>query len=147
VASGARWWTFLRRMYAIGGFRDDFDVAALHPYSPTIADLRIQVRLARRIMSANGDRDKPLGITEIGWSSGRRQAPLVVGPGRQARLLARAFRLLGEMTSWRISDAQWYAWQDSLSVEPFCGFCRRAGMFDLRDRPKRSWDAYRRVVR
>lgn len=147
IAGDIPWWTYLRRLYRNPGVGRDFDLAALHPYSPGIGDLRIQVHLARQIMAANGDRAKPLAITEIGWSSGSKRAPLVVGARQQASLLRRSFRLLTRVRRWQISDVQWYAWQDALTVEPLCGFCKRAGLFDLRGTPKLAWFAYRALAR
>ena len=147
IASGMRWWKFLRMVYRSPGVNRDFDVAALHPYSPGIRDLETQVDLARKIMAENGDRRKSLAITEIGWSSGRERAPLVVGVCRQADLLRKSFRLLARVRRWQVSDAHWYAWQDSLTVEPFCTFCEKAGLFGLRGRPKPAWSAYRAVAR
>ena len=95
IHSGVPWWTFLRDLYRQPGFERSFDLLALHPYSPTLRDLSAQVQLARRIMAANGDSRERLAITELGWSSGSEQLPLVVGRRNQARLLAAAFELLG----------------------------------------------------
>jgi hypothetical protein len=149
VRSGRPWWSFLRRLYRIDGFRSDLDAVALHPYSPGIRLLARQVEVAREIMRAAGDRRKPLAITEVGWASaGPSEVPLVAGLRGQARLLRRAFELLERHARrWRISDIDWFAWQDSLAVERFCVFCERAGLFDFAGRPKPSWDAFRRLAR
>jgi len=147
VAAGMRWTRFLRRLYQTPGFARDADTVALHPYSPTIADLVDQIGKARRIMEAYGDRRKRLAITELGWSSGAQRAALVVGPTRQAALLGESFERVLRTPKWRISDLQWYAWQDSKRVERACVFCERAGLFDRRGRAKPAWRAYRRVNR
>jgi hypothetical protein len=148
VRSGVPWWRFLRRLYEVPGFRRDFDAAALHPYSPGIRLLARQVELAREIMRDSGDAAKPLAITEVGWASGGPpEAPLIAGRRGQARLLERAFSLLERHSRrWRISEVDWYAWQDSLAVEPFCSFCEQAGLFDLRGRAKPAWRTFQRVV-
>ena len=65
-------------------------------------------------------------LTEVGWSSGSdRAAPLVVGPRSQARNLERAFAVAGERR-FRVSEIDWYAWQDSSAVEAACTFCEQA---------------------
>jgi hypothetical protein len=148
VPDGMRWWEFLRRLYRVPGVKQDFDAVALHPYSARMGALERYVELARSVMREAGDRRTPLAITEIGWASqGDPEARLVVGPGGQARKLTKAFRLLAGHPRWRISDIDWYAWQDATAVEPFCSFCAYAGLFDANRRPKPSWAAFRRAVR
>jgi hypothetical protein len=149
VHSGVRWWNFLRDLYETPGIEDDFDYVALHPYSPGVGLLAEQIRLVRRVMSEAGDRRTPLAITEIGWASdGERGSPLVVGKAAQARLLRRSFALLSESRrTWRISDVQWYAWQDTEAVEAFCSFCAHAGLFDGGGEAKPAWRAFQRAVR
>ena len=146
IEDGVPWWTFLRRLYEIPGFRRSYDAIALHPYSPTIDDLRTQLALARRIMVRNGDRRTPLALTEVGWSSDDGPAPLQVGRRQQAALLRRAFALAGERR-WRITDVQWYAWEDATAVEPLCSFCENTGLFDLSGRPKPAWRSYKTAAR
>jgi Beta-galactosidase/Glycosyl hydrolase catalytic core len=147
VHSGVPWWTFLRNLYRVAGARSDFDVVALHPYSSDLQTMRRQVELARSIMREAGDARASLAITEIGWASGGdRRSAMVVGRGGQARRLRQAFDLLTRK-SWRISDVDWYAWQDSRAVEAFCSFCEHAGLFDLAGRPKPAWAAYRAAVK
>lgn len=146
VRSGTRWWIYLRKFYEAPRIKASFDAVALHPYSQTMRDLRWQVKRARRIMERSGDRRTPLAITEIGWSSGTQRVPLVVGPRRQAQLLTNSFRMFAN-PGLRISDADWFAWQDTTTVVPHCSFCAEAGLFDLRENPKPSWPAYRKAVR
>jgi hypothetical protein len=148
VRSGMPWWRFLRRLYERPGVKRDFDLVALHPYAPGLRLMRRQIELARRIMATAGDSRTPLAITEVGWASSGPPTPLVRGPRGQARMVKRTYRLFGRSDrGWRISDVQWYAWQDSLAVEAFCSFCRHAGLFDLAGRPKPAWRAYRLAVR
>jgi len=148
VRSGMPWWHFLRRLYRVPRIEHDFDLVALHPYAPGIHLLRRQVELAREIMDSARDSRTRLAITEVGWASSGPPTPLVRGPRGQARMVKRTYRLFARSDrGWRISDVQWYAWQDSLAVEAFCGFCRHAGLFDLAGEPKPAWRAYRRAVR
>jgi hypothetical protein len=149
VASGVKWWRYMEELYEARGIKRDFDAVALHPYSPGIGFLGRQIELMREIMRAAGDPRTPLAITEIGWASGGDpRAPLVVGEAGQARLLRRSFAYLERHArEWRISDVQWYAWQDSLAVESFCSFCQHAGLFTRAGKPKPAWRAFQRAVR
>jgi hypothetical protein len=149
VRSGLPWWKFLGDVYAAPGIKRDFDYVALHPYSPGVWLLAEQIRLARRVMRDAGDNRTPLAITEIGWASaGDPAAPLVVGEDGQARLLTQSFDFLSDShPGWRISDVQWYAWQDTQAVEAFCSFCEHAGLFDIDGEAKPAWQAFQRAVR
>jgi hypothetical protein len=148
VHNGVPWWRFLRQVYERPGIRRDFDTVALHPYSPGIYFLGKQIRLAREVMREAGDRRAPLAVTEIGWASdGDRGTPLVVGETGQANILRRSFDYLEQhRREWRISDVDWYAWQDSPAVEAFCSFCEHAGLFDLDGNAKPAWRAFQRAV-
>jgi hypothetical protein len=141
------WWRFLQRFYEVPGIKRDFDYVALHPYSPGIHVLGDYVELARHVMREAGDGRTPLAITEIGWASaGAPGAPLVVGKRKQARLLRRSFAFLAQPgTGWRISDVQWYAWQDTLAIEAACSFCEHAGLFDVEGKAKPAWAAFKRA--
>lgn len=71
---------FLQKLYD-AGFADYYDVLAVHAYglgfppdeppAPTALNFR-RVELARQIMEANGDRGKPIMITESGWNDSPR---------------------------------------------------------------------------
>jgi hypothetical protein len=99
-------------------------------------------------MAAAGDRRKPIEITEFGVASGGPMpSPMIKTPGGQAEFLRRAFRfLVDHRRGWRLSGADWFTWRDSVSEDPHCVFCRHAGLFDLADRPKPAWAAYRAVA-
>jgi polysaccharide biosynthesis protein PslG len=147
VAAGTEWSAFLRRLYRVRGFRRSFDALALHPYAVRIEGLRARIAQAREIMGEHGDRRAPLALTEVGWSSGTdRAAPLVVGPRSQARNLERAFAVAAERR-FRVSEIDWYAWQDTSAVEASCTFCEQAGLFDRDGRAKPAWRAFKRVTR
>ena len=147
VAAGTEWSAFLRRLYRVRGFRRSFDALALHPYAVRIEGLRARIAQAREIMSEHGDRHTPLALTEVGWSSGTdRAAPLVVGPRNQARNLKRAFAVARERR-FRVSEIDWYAWQDTSAVEASCTFCEEAGLFDRDGRAKPAWRAFKRAAR
>jgi hypothetical protein len=141
-------WDFLRRLYAVPGARADFDIAALHPYSPTVAVLAYELDSTREVMAAAGDGAKPILITEFGVASDG-SVPNVMDRGRrgQARYLERAFeRLARERRNWHVAGAYWYSWRDGSVDDPHCLFCRDAGLFTAVGEPKPAWRALQRVV-
>ena len=148
VRSGVPWAGFMRDLLAVPRIERSFDFVGFHPYSHDVADLRAQIERMRRLLARSGFSKARLAVTEIGWASdGDTARPLVVGAAQQAALLRRSFALLSEPgLGWRISDVQWYAWQDTGAVELGCSFCEHAGLFDTGGRPKPAWNAFRRAV-
>jgi hypothetical protein len=148
VEGGLRPWEFLRRMYRVPGARQAFDLVALHPYATSTAGLEYELSAVRRVMARAGDSSKPLLVTELGVASAS-AAPNAFDKGRrgQARFLENAYRLMLEnRRRWRLGGAYWFTWRDVRSADPYCVFCRFAGLFDIRGRPKPAWRALRRVV-
>ena len=87
-----RSWDSIAAVYRAGG-KGVFDVVAIHPYTTRCATCCGSCEYARRALDRAGDRDRPLWLTEVTWSSG--QAPRAAtpapfettpaGPGRPAR--------------------------------------------------------------
>jgi polysaccharide biosynthesis protein PslG len=147
VEAGMLPWSFLAGMYEVPGARHSFDLAAVHPYSSTIAGIEYQVRRVRRAMARGGDGAKPLRVTELGVASaGLFPNPFDRGRRGQARYLRRAYRLLLERRRWRIAGVDWFSWQDMPAHDGHCVFCQYAGLFDLSGAPKPAWSAYRSVA-
>lgn len=148
VGAGLMPWTFLYRLYEVPGVKRSFDQVALHPYASTIARMTEQVRVVRAVMRDADDAGTPLLISELGvasWSGVH--SAFVRGPAGQARFLREALSLLvAQRRRWRIAGVDWFTWQDLPSSDPYCSFCQGAGLFDLEDRPKPAWTAFRRVV-
>jgi hypothetical protein len=149
VSAGIKTWVFLHRLLRRRGIRRDFDFAALHPYSTTVAELNYQVEKVRRAMAGAGFGDTPLLVTEIGVASwGTYPSTFVKGPEGQAEFLRAAFRRLLEMRRrWRIAGVDWFTWRDQSNLDPTCSFCQGAGLFGLNGKPKPAWWAYRQTVR
>ena len=63
-------WTFLGNLYGVPGVRNDFDVAALHPYGCTLDQTRQGIVNIRAAMTNHGDGVTPMWITEFAWGSG-----------------------------------------------------------------------------
>lgn len=141
-------WEFLRRLYRVPGFRADFDLAALHPYSPNVEVLAYEMERTRAVMAAAGDARKPILITEFGVASDG-PYPNAMDRGRrgQAAYLERAFeRLARERRRWHVAGAYWFAWRDGTADDPVCVFCQYSGLFDAGGEAKPAWWALRRVV-
>ncbi len=146
---GFRAWGFLDRLYQIPGVKDDFDVAALHPYASTAWDLGQEVRLFHAAMSEHGDGDTPLWLTEFGWGS----APpdrfgINQGPAGQANRLRDSFNLiLRNRAAWNVQRVFWFLWRDPAPDSSFarrCSFCGSAGLLRHDRSTKAAYAAYTR---
>ncbi len=112
-------YAYLEQMYAAGA-RGHFDVANVHPYTgsvdPTLCwkqagstryakDAFCALQEIRASMQANGDGDKPIWATEMGWSS--TTAAYGVSEATQADFLTKAY---GQLSSWPyVQQAFWYS--------------------------------------
>ena len=144
-----RAWSFLDQLYGASGGRD-FDVAALHPYSRDLGQLRKEISLFRAVMARHADEGTPLWITELGWGSAPRgSGQLNVGPGGQERLLSGAYRMALDNPSWHIDRLLWFDWRDpgrASAGPPGCGWCASAGLLAHDSRPKPAFQAFERVA-
>ncbi len=149
VENGPLPWVYLRRLYRVPGVARSFDVVALHPYSGTLASLAYQIEEARQVMTAAGDGEKSIEVTEFGVASGGAiPSPMVKSPAGQASFLRRAFGLLlANRARWRISGADWFTMRDRTVADPHCVFCQYAGLFDATDGPKPAWRTLVRLAR
>jgi hypothetical protein len=140
-------WRYLRRLYRVKGIKRAFNSVAVHPYSPGLRGIRIQMRRIRAVMRRNGDRRKRIRVTEIGWGSERTSHPLTRTPKGQARMLRRSFRLLtrhrNRTRGWNVGGINWFSWQDGSAG---CPFCASSGLFTSDREPKPSWRAFRRIA-
>lgn len=148
VGYGMKTWVFMRRLLRVPGVRQDFDLAAVHPYSATIPELDYQLEKVRAAMVAGGAGRKPLLVSEFGVASGGDYpSAFIVGEAGQARFLREAYgRLLAMRHRWRIAGAYWYTWQDEAQADPHCGFCQGAGLLRLNGTAKPAWFAYQRLA-
>jgi hypothetical protein len=146
---GLRAWGFLDRLYRVPGIKEEFDVAALHPYASTAWDLGQEVRLVHEVMSAHGDTETPLWLTEFGWGS----APpdrfgINQGIAGQARRLRDSFNLLlRNRAAWNVQRLFWFLWRDPSPESSFakrCSFCGSAGLVRHDRTAKPAFTAYTR---
>jgi polysaccharide biosynthesis protein PslG len=141
-------WDFLDSLYGVPGFKDNFDVAALHPYAPTLMELSSEVRKFRAAMTSNGDASKPLWLTELAWGSA---APdrfnLNKGIPGQAQLLENSFKLIElNRRNWNLQRVFWFDWRDPIPgsvVAKACSFCGSAGLLMYDRTPKPSYQAFK----
>lgn len=89
---------YLESLYAAGG-KDLFDVFAVHPYChPDPPEFFLDEALGRmrRIMASHGDAEKPIWITEMGWSTYKANVP------EQDLLLAGLKVARPDLARWRV---------------------------------------------
>jgi len=143
-------WTYLKKLYRHKRFRHKFDAVALHPYSPDVGHVLIQIDRMRRLMQRNHDGHARLWITELGWGSEQpsQNKPINQGPKGQKRLLEATFPLLKKYRHrWHLGRAYWFRWRDPPPGTPGCTFCTSSGLFHSNQDPKPSWRAFKKVVR
>jgi hypothetical protein len=120
-----RSWDSIAAIYRAGG-KGVFDVVAIHPYTFEVRNVLRIVRLARETLRDAGDAERPLWLTEVTWSSGKRPghppAPFETTPADQAARLGQALPLLirerGELGVERIFWENWIS-TDSDHANPF----------------------------
>ncbi|MDX6669149.1 MAG: polysaccharide biosynthesis protein PslG [Solirubrobacteraceae bacterium] len=92
-----------------------FDVAAIHPFTAQPENVKFIVRSTRAVMNANGDRRKPLFLTEMSWPSaaGRPNQGFgfEVSESEQAKRLRAAYSLLvSGHPRFGVERIFWYTW-------------------------------------
>jgi hypothetical protein len=104
--------SYIREMYRAGA-ADWFDVMAVHPYAPDVANVLASLRSARREMDANADAS-PLWASEFGWPTGGPATSLTVSEDQQAALVDAAMRLLADARgSLNLRAVTYFAWRDA----------------------------------
>jgi hypothetical protein len=143
-------WAYLKKLYEHRHFKRHFDAVALHPYSPDVSHVLIQIDRMRKVMRRHGDGHAALWITELGWGSAEpsKNAPINKGPEGQRILLRRTFPILRRYhDKWRLRHAYWFRWRDPPPNRRGCTFCASSGLFHYSEDPKPSWKAFKHVTR
>jgi hypothetical protein len=127
-------WRGLALIYHVHGARSLFDVVGENTYAPSAGQVVTLLLHVRRTMDRNGDRNKPLIDTEIGWPSALGKSGLTLGVATtrrgQAQKLSRLLPLLA--ANRKALDLQsffYYTWMStdqvgSLSPFAFAGLYR-----------------------
>jgi polysaccharide biosynthesis protein PslG len=135
--------TYLRRLYAIPGFKNRFDGIDLHPYAIDSAELERMVEAFHDVAVENNDHPG-LYITEMGWGSQNnfQHDAFEQGPGGQVKQLRNSYRyLLGNRNRLNLKQVYWFTWKDT---QGSCDFCDSTGLFHEGERfhPKPAWRTF-----
>jgi hypothetical protein len=134
--------SFLDQLYRRGGAQL-FDAAAVHPYAANPQRALASTGELRSLMDRNGDADKPIWITEVGWASRGTPPGLVVGLQGQANYLKQTFELAtADRDRFKIAGVIWY----SLSDTPGPLWVGHCGLFTVDGTPKPAWEAFANVA-
>jgi hypothetical protein len=147
-----RSWDSIAALYGAGA-RGVFDVVAIHPYTFEPRNVVRAVELARGALRRAGDGSRPLWLTEVTWSSGRRPGrrpfPFETTPADQAARLAQVYPLLlGSRRRLGIGRIFWENWlsTDRDHRNPFNFSGLRALDADGSVREKPAFAAFRRIA-
>jgi hypothetical protein len=134
---------FINVMYKkTPGVKSKFSGAALHPYTIFAKELPEVVDEFRHYLALNKDGAKKLLITELGWSSGKKNTGnlFAKGPSGQAKELRTAFtQLRNKQVKWKLKSVFWFSVDD---LPGACNFCDGSGLFGPGFTPKPSWFSY-----
>jgi len=128
-------WNSLEKIYKAGG-KDEFDIAAFHPFTAKVDGVRTILEKDRKVMSKYHDSKKPLWVTEMSWTSAKGKTTVNYGNEQtekgQAKNLAAAYKMLAKYRGkLHIGRVYWYTWlsRDTQRDYPFDW----AGLFRIRD--------------
>ena len=144
-SSGQTLTQFLTGLYQQPGFASSFDVAAVHGYAESPAGVVRILDTAHKIMVANGDADKPLWITEMGWASGGPAHSFTTDPAGQASDLSTSFdQLLACRSRWNLGRVMWFSINDADPAaqggSDYWGY--HTGLLNTDDSPKPAYSAF-----
>jgi hypothetical protein len=140
-------WDFLNGLYSLPGFKNNFDVAALHPYARDLDQLRVAIEQFRRVMTYHRDGATPLWLTEVGWGSAPPDSSGInKGPSGQRQMLTASFKLiLSHRSAWNVQRLFWFLWRDPAAGSPYarlCSWCGSAGPLYYNRVPKPAYSAF-----
>ncbi len=114
-----RAWEELDEMYARGGIKGNFDVAALQIFPQTVKRSVLATKLFRRALKRRGDGGKPIYLTEISWPASKGKTRRIrylahETPRSMAFKLARAYDTLAKQRrSLGLARVYWFTWASS----------------------------------
>ena len=120
-------WKDLRAIYRVHGARHLFDEVASNTYAPEPSGVVKALRDLRHVMNRNGDRQKSMIDTEVGWPSALGQGTEIFGietteTGQARRLAALLPLLASNRKRLGLASFYYYTWLSSDqygSVSPF----------------------------
>jgi hypothetical protein len=132
---------FLKQLYKVPGFKDDFDGIAIHPYGNSVNKVVDQVERFRKVAKRAGDRNAGTWITETGWGSKKGGHPLNRGKKGQAERLKESFKYFKKnRKKLNVETINWFSWRDS--ADKICDWCAASGLFTKSLTPKPAWRAF-----
>ena len=104
----------LQAIYKAGG-RKLFDVAAVHPFTYRVKNVMLLLDAYRRTLDKNGDRKKPMLITEMAWPSAKGKGTPLYGyettESEQAKRIREVMpELVKRRSKLRLETVIWYTW-------------------------------------
>ncbi len=147
-------WADLAQVYKAGG-RKHFDAAALHIYTSDAKGVGIVAKRARQVMKRNGDKRKPIWLTEVTWpsSKGKRPGarPWETSERGQAQKVRKGLPALARLRKkLKIDKVVWYSWltvEDRTTWQTYSGLLRlRKGKVVAVPAFKRFADALKRLA-
>jgi hypothetical protein len=154
VAAGFadRSWESISQIYRAGA-KGVFDAVAIHPYTYKVSNVLRLVRYARRSLQQAGDGDRPLWLTEVTWSSGKRPghtpSPFETTEPDQATRLGEALPLLiSQRKALGIDRIFWENWisTDTNHSDPFDFSGLRVLSPNGSIRAKPAYDVFKRIA-
>jgi hypothetical protein len=147
-----RSWDSIASVYRAGG-KGVFDAVAIHPYTFEVSNVIRIVRLARKALDQAGDGDRPLWLTEVTWSSGKRPGvkpyPFETTEADQATRLGEALpQLIDLRERLGIERIFWENWisKDTNHANPFDFSGLRVLEPDGSVREKPAYAAFKRIA-
>jgi hypothetical protein len=139
---------FLKKLYGVGGIKAYFDATALHPYMPTLDQVKKTIQQFRGAMVSHADGSTPLWISEIAWGSDPPDSQGInKGPNGQAQLLTRAYKLiLANRKAWNVQRLFWYLFRDPVDPVASCSFCASAGLLRANRTHKPAYNAFKAIA-
>jgi hypothetical protein len=154
VAAGFadRSWESIAQLYRAGA-KGVFDAIAIHPYTYEVKNVLRLVRYARRSLKQAGDGSRPLWLTEVTWSSGKRPGhtpfPFETTVTDQAKRLSEALPLLiSQRKALGVDRIYWENWisGDTNHANPFDFSGLRVLRADGSVRSKPAYFAFKKVA-
>jgi hypothetical protein len=109
-------WRDLERLFAKGGAKLHFDVAAVHPFSGRPSNSVKIVRLNREALDRHGASRKPIWLTELTWSSAKGHKKNLTKDwetteaGQAVRLREAYALFVKARRALRLERVYWYTW-------------------------------------
>lgn len=109
-------WNAFAAAYKAGLTGKMYDVAATHPFTGQVKNVMKIVRFNREVMARNGDKRKPMIVSEITWPAAKgTQATTTAGyevtPQEQATKLTEVYKaFIKHRKRWRIERVIWSTW-------------------------------------